>query len=35
VATRDYVRSELRSLLAELEERSHSSETGRDDADTT
>jgi uncharacterized membrane protein len=35
VATRDYVRSELRSLLAELEERAQSSETERDDTDTT
>ena len=35
VATRDYVRSELRSLLAELEERAQSSESERDDADTT
>jgi uncharacterized membrane protein len=35
VATRDYVRSELRSLLAELEERSQTSETERDHDDST
>jgi uncharacterized membrane protein len=35
VATRDYVRSELRSLLAELEERTQSSESDRENDDTT
>jgi hypothetical protein len=35
VATRDYVRSELRSLLAELEERELSPDSERDDDTTT
>ena len=34
VATRDYVRSELRSLLAELDDRSESSESSQDARDT-
>jgi hypothetical protein len=34
VATRDYVRSELRSLLADLEDRSQSSGADRDGDDT-
>jgi uncharacterized membrane protein len=32
-ATRDYVRSELRSLLAELDERAHADDVDRDSAD--
>ncbi len=35
VATRDYVRSELRSLLAELEERAQAEPPERDDDDAT
>jgi uncharacterized membrane protein len=35
VATRDYVRSELRSLLTELEERGQTPDSEREDDDTT